>query len=143
MTVSTHTTRTRGISCDGELKERVAAGSLFSSYKRLRTLGFDHRTVNHSNAEYVRLDRDLVSVTTNGVEGFWGNFKVALRSRRGTRRHNLEQFARIRSWRTLGENIFAVVACLTLGMSALCLLFGQLCSKVLLATFQKTLLSYT
>ena len=100
------------------IKERVAAGSLicsdeFSSYKRLRTLGFDHRSVNHSEAEYVRLDSDLVSVTTNGIEGFWGNFKVALRNRRGTRRHNLEQFARIRSWRTLGESIFAVVARLT------------------------------
>jgi hypothetical protein len=76
-------------------------------------MGYDHRTCNHSKAEYVRIDPDLTQVTTNGVEGFWGNFKVALRNRRGTRRFNLERFARVRSWRTLGETVFGVVAKLT------------------------------
>jgi hypothetical protein len=52
-------------------------------------------------------------VTTNGIEGFWGHFKIALRNRRGTRRHDLERFARLRSWRTFGETIFGVVAAIT------------------------------
>jgi transposase-like protein len=100
------------------IQERVVPGTVicsdeFSTYKKLTSLGYDHRTVNHSDEEYVRLDPDSVSVTTNGIEGFWGNFKIALRNRRGTRRHNLEQFARVRSWRSLNETIFAVVAQLT------------------------------
>lgn len=104
------------------LQERVATGTLvcsdeFKTYGRLGqpAYGYDHRTVNHSLEEYVRLDDDLVNVTTNAVEGFWGNgdMKVALRTRRGTRRFELEKFARVRSWRSLKESVFGVVSALT------------------------------
>jgi hypothetical protein len=75
----------------------------------MKGAGYHHRTVNHSKEEYVRYDADGVEVHTNTIEGFWGNFKVALRSRRGTRRVALETFCRVRSWRTLKESIFSVI----------------------------------
>ena len=81
-------------------QERVAAGTRicsdeWSSYRKLGAAGYDHRSVNHSEEEYARMDPDIVNVHTNTVEGFWASFKIALRNRRGTRRHRLELFARV------------------------------------------------
>jgi transposase-like protein len=96
------------------IEERIAAGALtvsdeFSSYNFMCRAGYKHRTVNHSEEEYVRYDPDGLEVHPNTIEGFWSHFKVALRRRRGTRRHDLETFARVRSWRTLKESIFALI----------------------------------
>jgi hypothetical protein len=100
------------------MRERVKKGTPvysdeFSSYFTLKALGYPHATVNHSEEEYVRYEEDGSMAHTNTVEGFWSLFKVALRSRRGTRRANLELFARVRTWRSLGESIFSVVSGLT------------------------------
>jgi hypothetical protein len=44
----------------------------------------DHRTVNHSKEEYVRLDPDGTLVTTNTAEGYFANLK---RQVNGTHHH--------------------------------------------------------
>jgi hypothetical protein len=83
------------------------------SYLTLKSIGYPHSTVNHSKEEYVRYEPDGTLAHTNTVEGFWSMFKVSLRNRRGTRRNMLERFARVRTWRSLGESIFSVASALT------------------------------
>jgi hypothetical protein len=100
-------------------QERIAADTVtfsdeFSSYRFMKRTSYNHRTVNHSKEEYARFDPvDGVVVHTNTIGSFWAHFKIALRVRRGTRRCNLETFARIRSWRTLKESIFGLLAALS------------------------------
>jgi hypothetical protein len=67
---------------------------------------FDHRTVTHARNEFSRIDIDQTMVTTNRIEGFWANMKVDIRKKRGTRRHELDKYVQLRSWRTLKESIF-------------------------------------
>lgn len=97
------------------MRQRVARGTHvysdeFSSYFTLKQIGYPHSTVNHSKEEYVRYEDDGTLAHTNTVEGFWSMFKISLRGRRGTRRNQLESFARVRTWRSLGESIFSVVS---------------------------------
>jgi hypothetical protein len=81
----------------------------WAAYVGLRA-NFDHRTVCHKDNEFSRIDLDLVLVSTNRIEGFWGNLKVDIRKKRGTRREKLDTYVQLRSWRTLKESIFNVVA---------------------------------
>lgn len=45
----------------------------YSSYRRLKKLGYSHTTVNHSKLEYVR-----GTAHTNTIEGFWSQLKRSL-----------------------------------------------------------------
>jgi transposase-like protein len=61
-----------------KIKQSVKPGSTIMSdqlgtYRDLAYQGFQHSYVNHSRREYVR-----GVVSTNTIEGFWGNFKKAL-----------------------------------------------------------------
>jgi hypothetical protein len=64
----THTepTETLLMTDESQIYERVGRGFM------------DHRTVNHKQEEYVRLDADGVVVTTNTAEGFFANLKRQL-----------------------------------------------------------------
>ena len=44
------------------------------SYKGLEEAGFQHRTVNHGEGEYVNADSHV-----NSIEGFWSRLKVSIR----------------------------------------------------------------
>lgn len=62
-------------SVSGQLRQRVKRGSTIYTdeakfYDTLGATGYIHRTVNHSLGEYV----DWI-ISTNGIEGFWGNTK--------------------------------------------------------------------
>lgn len=59
------------------LRANIAPGSMLHTddsriYSRVRR-DFDHEFVNHSKQEYVR-----AGVTTNTIEGFWGNWKSSM-----------------------------------------------------------------
>ena len=79
----------------------------YPSYNRLNWW-YNHRSINHSNAEYVRSDPDGFRVHTNTIEGCWGRCKTKLRAFRGGRKsiewH--EAFFSDISWRSLGLDIF-------------------------------------
>lgn len=57
------------------MRERVEDGTTIytdehSSYRSLKSRGYQHEVINHSASEYVRGD-----IHTNSIEGFWGLFK--------------------------------------------------------------------
>ena len=65
---------------DNVLKDATVYTDDFLSYNRLASLGFDHKTVAHSQKVYVSAG----DIHTNSVEGFWSQLK---RSIDGTYHH--------------------------------------------------------
>lgn len=65
----------------------------FPMYKKLKLLGYIHRSVDHHQHEYVRGD-----VHTNGIEGFWGIMKRKMGCIGGMRRDRLFLFAGEIAW---------------------------------------------
>lgn len=73
--------------------KRVIKGSMimtdgFLSYKGLNRRGYIHKSVNHSNWEYVRQEGNL-SVHTNTIEGVWNGLKKQIE---GTHHHVGEKY---------------------------------------------------
>jgi transposase-like protein len=57
----------------------------YNIYNRLKSWGFEHKTVNHSAGEYAR-DEDgdgFCEVHSNTMEGFWSLLRPWLRPHRG------------------------------------------------------------
>ncbi|MBN1690667.1 MAG: IS1595 family transposase, partial [Dehalococcoidia bacterium] len=65
---------------DNVLRDAVIYTDDFLSYKKLKSLGFNHKTVAHSQKVYVAAG----DIHTNSVEGFWSQLK---RSIDGTYHH--------------------------------------------------------
>lgn len=80
------------------IKERVRKKTMVytdtsTSYRRLRHLGYEHETVDHSNGEYVRGE-----VTTNHIESFWGWLKRRHKVCGGIRNDRLHLFVGSWTW---------------------------------------------
>ena len=63
----------------------------YSIYARLRTWGYDHRSVNHGRGEFAR-DEDgdgVCEVHVNTMEGFWSLLRSWLRPHRGISQEKL------------------------------------------------------
>jgi transposase-like protein len=56
-------------------KEAIVMTDELGSYAGIRDNPGEHRTVNHSKGEYVRVDKDGVKVTTNSAESFFALLK--------------------------------------------------------------------
>ncbi len=72
------------------IKRTVVAGSQiypdeYNIYHRLSAWGYPHKTVNHSQGEYVRDDDGdgFCEVHVNSMEGFWSLLRSWLRPHRG------------------------------------------------------------
>ena len=69
-----------------------------ATYKCLGNLGYNHHSVNHSIGEYVRYDGSLM-VTTNGIEGAWGNLKMRFQAMHGTKAEMMPSYIDEFIWR--------------------------------------------
>jgi transposase len=83
-------------SLEGAVKRNVKPGSLISSdehvsYQRLREAGYLHRTITHSDGQYVRGE-----VHTNTIEGYWSRLKNSIK---GTHVH----VSRQHMWKYVSE----------------------------------------
>lgn len=81
------------------ITKRVKSGSRICSdtwraYTGLAAKGYVHRTVQHSQKEYVKGKNHI-----NGLEGFWGYLKRQLASRGGIRRKRLPLYLAEYVWR--------------------------------------------
>jgi transposase-like protein len=81
------------------ITKRVKSGSricsdTYRSYTGLAARGYVHRTVEHSQKEYVKGKNHI-----NGLEGFWGYLKRQLASRGGIRRERLPLYLAEYVWR--------------------------------------------
>lgn len=62
-------------------------------YQALEGMGYDHKTVNHSQKEYVRYEKDGTMITTNELEGWWSYPKGATKVvHRGVSDHYLQRY---------------------------------------------------
>lgn len=70
----------------------------WKSYRGLKRQGYQHKTVDHGNEEYVKIDTERKSnqkkrlikkIHINGIEGFWGYLKEKLLKHHGVSRDNL------------------------------------------------------
>jgi len=81
------------------ITKRVRSGTricsdTYHSYTGLAAKGYVHRTVQHSQKEYVKGKNHI-----NGLEGFWGYLKRQLASRGGIRRERLPFYLSEYVWR--------------------------------------------
>ena len=78
------------------IKEAIVLGTRvytdeYSIYTRLRTWGYDHKSVNHGRGEFAR-DEDgdgVCEVHVNTMEGFWSLLRSWLRPHRGISQEKL------------------------------------------------------
>lgn len=70
----------------------------WKSYRGLKRQGFRHKTIDHSNQEYVKIEKEgkssqrkkaIKKIHINGIEGFWGYLKERLLKHHGVSRDNL------------------------------------------------------
>lgn len=58
------------------------------------TRGYQHRTIDHKNEEYVRQESRVKKIHINGIEGFWGYLKERLLKHHGVDKANLIYYAK-------------------------------------------------
>jgi transposase len=70
----------------------------WKSYQGLKRQGYQHKTIDHSSEEYVRIETKeksslgkklIKKIHINGIEGFWGYLKERLLRHHGVSRDNL------------------------------------------------------
>ena len=81
----------RAIITDTIVPDTLVYTDDYSIYARLRTWGYDHKSVNHGRGEFAR-DEDgdgFCEVHVNTMEGFWSLLRSWLRPHRGISQEKL------------------------------------------------------
>lgn len=107
------------------IQSTIAPGTLvytdeFDIYGRLKSWGYEHKTVCHSHGEYAR-DEDgdgYHEVHVNTMEGFWSLLRSWLRPHRGISQESLPDylgfFEFVHNARKRGKRLLSSLLCLFL-----------------------------
>ena len=84
------------VSIEPIIKESIIDSSLiytdeYNIYSRLKTWGYEHKTINHGKGEYVRDEAGdgFHEIHVNTIEGFWSLLRSWFRPHRGISQEKL------------------------------------------------------